>query len=93
MLARCDDRSFDWIYIDGDHSMDGVRKDAEVACRKIKNGGILMFDDYTLWSPTEVMPYGVVHVVNALVNQGHPVIGLALSPHGHYNIALRYSGA
>lgn len=89
-LNQCEDRSFDWIYIDGAHHYHGIKKDTEAACRKIKNGGILIFDDYTIWSPVEGKPYGVVAVVNKLINEGHPVIGLAIPSHGYHNIALRY---
>lgn len=92
LLGQCEDRSFDWIYIDGNHSQTGVRKDTEAARRKIKPGGILMFDDYTRWSPVELKPYGVVTVVNELINEGHPALGLAIPPNGYHNIALRYLG-
>lgn len=92
LLGQCADHSFDWIYIDGNHSQKGVRKDTEAARRKIKPGGILIFDDYTTWSPVEFKPYGVVTVVNQLINEGHPVLGLAIPPNGYHNIALRYLG-
>jgi Methyltransferase domain len=92
-LARSEDQSFDWIYIDGDHSYQGARKDTYVARRKIKEGGILIFNDYTPWSIGEVMPYGVMPVVNDLVNEGYPMIGLALAPHGYFDVAVRYKKA
>lgn len=89
-LAELPDRSLDWVYIDGDHRYEGVKKDTDVARQKVKPGGVLIFNDYTPWSVVEVMPYGVMPVVNALVNEGYPVLGLALAPHGYYDIAVRY---
>ncbi|MFW2545254.1 class I SAM-dependent methyltransferase [Primorskyibacter sp. 2E107] len=90
-LATLPDQSLDWIYVDGDHRMTGVQKDTDVARQKIKPGGVLIFNDYTPWSVAEVMPYGVMPVVNALVNEGYPVLGLAIAPHGYYDIAVRYA--
>ena len=39
--------SFDFIYIDGDHTTVGVLLDAELSWPKLKSGGIMAFDDYT----------------------------------------------
>lgn len=39
-------RSFDFIYIDGDHTPYGVLNDAVDAYRVLKPGGLLAFDDY-----------------------------------------------
>lgn len=88
-LGRRPDRSFDWLYIDGDHSYDGVRRDAEAALRKIRPGGILVFNDYTMWSPGEAIPYGVVACVNELVNDGLDMLGVALTQTGYLDVALR----
>jgi len=88
-LSRLPDQHFDWIYIDGDHRLDGVRKDTEAAMRKIKPGGYLVFNDYTPWSIGEAMPYGVMTVVNDVVNSGLPVVGLGLASHGYFDIALQ----
>jgi TonB family protein len=41
-------RSFDIIYIDGDHSVDSVLEDAVLCWRLLKDGGILIFDDYEM---------------------------------------------
>lgn len=88
-LGRLPDRYFDWIYVDGDHRLAGVKKDSEVALRKVKPGGLLIFNDYTPWSIGEAMPYGVMPVVNALANSGLSIVGLALASHGYFDIALR----
>jgi predicted O-methyltransferase YrrM len=39
---------YDFIYIDGDHTSEGVFNDAILSFLLLKNGGIIIFDDY-LW--------------------------------------------
>jgi predicted O-methyltransferase YrrM len=39
--------TYDFIYIDGNHTTVGVLLDAELSWPKLKSGGILAFDDYT----------------------------------------------
>ena len=39
--------TFDFIYIDADHTTVGVLMDAELSWPLLKSGGILAFDDYT----------------------------------------------
>ncbi len=39
--------SYDFIYIDADHTTVGVILDAELAWPQLKSGGIMAFDDYT----------------------------------------------
>jgi len=41
--------SYDIIYIDGSHEARDVLEDAVLARRLLKDGGILIFDDYQLW--------------------------------------------
>ncbi len=65
-LARFADGYFDWIYIDADHTYPAVRRDADIALRKIKPDGYLVFNDYIFWSHEEMLPYGVVTAVNEL---------------------------
>ncbi len=48
ILASFDEASFDWIYIDADHSYAGVRADAAAAKDKLKPGGFLVFNDFAL---------------------------------------------
>ena len=88
-LATLPDAHFDWIYIDGDHRYAGARKDAIVALDKCKPGGMLFFNDYTPWSTGEAMPYGVIPVVNELVNSGLDMMAVALTRNGYFDVALR----
>lgn len=88
-LRRQPDASFDWIYVDGDHSYLGALRDARAALDKLRPGGLLFFNDYAHWSYGEAMPYGVMAVVNELVNEGHDVAAVALNYWGYFDIALR----
>ncbi|MCC7023743.1 MAG: class I SAM-dependent methyltransferase [Thermomicrobiales bacterium] len=44
--ATFPDRTFDWIYIDGDHYYDSVKADLESWERTLRPGGIIGGDDY-----------------------------------------------
>ena len=48
ILSNYDSNIFDMIYIDGDHSYEGVLKDLEVSYDKIKNNGWIMGHDYEI---------------------------------------------
>lgn len=48
--------TFDFIYIDGDHTAEGVLQDAVLAWRLLKPGGIIAFDDY-LWTDPRGVEY------------------------------------
>lgn len=40
------DSSLDWVYIDGDHTYEGVKGDLEAYFGKVRSGGYLAGDDY-----------------------------------------------
>lgn len=40
------DEYFDWVYIDGDHSYEAVKKDLYNSEKKVKKGGFITGDDY-----------------------------------------------
>lgn len=44
--AKFEDKFFDWIYIDADHSYDAVKKDINAWFPKLKPGGVMAGHDY-----------------------------------------------
>ena len=47
-LKKLNKNYYDFIYIDGDHTNEGVFIDSVLSFPLLKNGGIIIFDDY-LW--------------------------------------------
>ena len=46
VLSKFEDNFFDWIYVDGDHRYDFVKKDLELCYSKVKKNGFITGDDY-----------------------------------------------
>jgi predicted O-methyltransferase YrrM len=44
--ANIADGSLDWLYVDGNHNYEFVRKDLELYCPKVRRGGYIVCDDY-----------------------------------------------
>ena len=92
ILATLPERHFDVIYIDGDHTLEGVRRDADAAARILKPDGFLVFNDYVLFDYIDGRryDYGIVPVVNELcVRHGWRVEYLALETGMHCDICIR----
>lgn len=90
LLGTLPDGYFDFIYIDGDHSYDGVVKDLTQAARKIKKDGWIVCNDYTVYSPLEKIKYGVYRAVNELcLHQGFEIRYLGLQKWGYHDVALQ----
>ncbi|MGE0006880.1 MAG: class I SAM-dependent methyltransferase [Parvibaculaceae bacterium] len=91
-LMNQPDHTYDLIYIDGDHTLGGVSKDAGAARVKVKPGGILVFNDYTMWDctyPGPAWPFGVVQCVNYLcVHHGWRMVAFALQQEMFCDVAL-----
>jgi hypothetical protein len=52
MAKKFEDNFFDFVYIDADHSYEGVKNDINIWIKKIKKGGILAGHD---WDPNPEM--------------------------------------
>ena len=90
ILSNFPEGYFDWLYIDGDHRYEGVRKDLAAAHGRVKPGGYLMCNDYTNWDVSSAQPYGVAKAVNELcLSHGYEICGLALEGAGYHDILLR----
>ncbi len=81
--------SFDWIYVDADHSYAGVRGDASLAARAVRPGGLLIFNDFAHADPF-FGRYGVHRAVIEFATQERwPFVWFAYEPNGLYDVALR----
>lgn len=58
-----EDNSVDVVYIDGDHTYEGVKLDIEVWWPKVKPGGFLCGHDYCKGTTGFGYPYGVIEAV------------------------------
>ena len=67
VIHKIKDKSLDFIYIDGDHTLRGITSDLISTWDKLKKGGLIGGDDFTpsIWQhdytyePTLVFPYAV----------------------------------
>lgn len=48
LKTRLEGKQIDFLYIDGDHSYEGVKKDFEMYASLVRKGGIIAFDDVML---------------------------------------------
>ncbi|WP_227743807.1 class I SAM-dependent methyltransferase [Burkholderia gladioli] len=89
-LPKIPDSFFDLIYIDAAHTYDEVRADAKLSSSKLKDNGILVFNDYIMYDPFVKAEYGIVPVVNEMVvNHGWKVIGFGLQKDMFCDIAIQ----
>lgn len=65
-MSRMPDAYFDMVYIDGDHKYEGVVKDIEATLPKMKPGGVIIFNDYNVWSATSMFHCGVARAVHEM---------------------------
>lgn len=92
-LSRYADGVFDMIYIDAGHTYDHVKQDSEIAFRKLRDGGVLIFNDYIMYDHQLNAAYGVVRAVNELViERDLKVIGFGLQQGMFCDIAVRKGG-
>jgi len=89
-LLKQPDKKYDFIYIDAGHDLINVASDTEAALLKLKDDGMIIFNDYICFSHKEMRPYGVVPVVNSLVANGEwEVACFAFQNNMYCDIALR----
>ena len=90
ILSSFPDAYFDYIYIDADHDLWAVARDVEAAKPKLKSDGWLIFNDYIYFSHTDMAPYGIVPVVNALcVEENWEMVAFALQFKMYCDVAIR----
>ncbi len=92
ILKTLPSSSYDFIYIDANHSYEGVQADCIAALPLLRKNGIICFNDYIMHDYRTNRDYGIVKVVNELLvnNSQFSVIGLALNNHLFSDIYLQY---
>lgn len=90
MLAELPDNSVDYMYIDADHSYQAVAREARALAPKMKENGIVTFNDYTYFNYNTMEGYGVPAVVHEFMREQHyEMLYLCLHPQGFYDVVLR----
>jgi len=67
-----------------------VKKDINVAAKKVKTDGLLVLNDYTVWSPQTMMHCGVMRAVNEFcLAEGWGLVFLAFQSLMYNDVAIR----
>ena len=67
-FEQFNDEMLDWIYIDGDHSYEGCLRDLENSLKVVKQGGLILGDDYG-WPNAKWSKPGVTKAVDEFINR------------------------
>lgn len=88
---RLEDNFYDLIYIDAGHKYEDVLIDTKIALAKIRPGGFIVFNDYTVYDHLSFTAYGVVPAVNQmLAKRGDvQVVGFSLDAQMFCDLAVQ----
>ncbi len=89
-----DDRSFDWVYIDGMHTYDAVSEDLRHYAPKVQADGFICGHDYTNNPAAQRMNFGVIEAVNGFVREtDYTFVALTLEPFPTYILSANPTSA
>jgi hypothetical protein len=78
-IGMLEDNSVDIFYVDGDHSYDGVLRDLTAIKTKIRQGGMIIMNDYIMTDRSH--PYGVVQATNEfMISENWEMLFFCLEP-------------
>ena len=89
-IASCADGTFDWVYLDTDHTYDTTAKELELLRPKMKKGGVIAGHDYIMGNWNAGYRYGVIEAVRAFcVKYNWEMIYLSHELHIPASFAIR----
>lgn len=84
------DASFDWIYIDTDHSYETTARELRRFAPKIKDGGLIAGHDYCMGNWANSYRYGVIEAVHEFcVRENWELVYLTAEPLESQSFAIR----
>jgi len=91
MLSEFPDEYFDYIYVDADHKYESVVKDIEQVKKKIKKRGIIQFNDYCTFFPSDGLSLsGVQRAVNEfMIEENYEMLYLCMESMGYYDVVVQ----
>jgi len=90
MLEKLPDNSLDYVYLDAGHSYEEVVKDIAQVKKKVKDTGIIQFNDYALFDAFAFTPYGVPKAVHEfMIAENYELLFLCLHRQFFSDIVVR----
>jgi len=90
LASSFEDRYFDWIYIDTDHSYQVTKAELHAYKNKIKPDGIIAGHDYSQGNWGKILRYGVMEAIHEFcIQEGWELIYLTIEMSDNTSFAIR----